>query len=63
MLVVGGHSVEEIGRLTLWEYGAAMVEWGNRQPDYDEIAPPTADEYYADLEELRSRNDPRIRLH
>lgn len=62
MLVIGGHSVEEIGRLTLWDYGAAMYEWAARQPERDEIKAPTADEYWADVEELKARNDPRIRL-
>lgn len=63
MLVIGGHSVEEVKALTLWEYGAAMVEWAERQPDGQKVEPPTEDEYWDAFEELKARNDPRIRLH
>lgn len=63
MLICGMGSIEEIGRLTLWEYGAAAYQWNVRQPQSPEPPPPTAEEYWADVEELRARNDPQIRIH
>lgn len=61
MQAIGLGSIEEIGRLTLWEYGVAVGEWVRRNSD--DISPPSADEYYAEREALMARNDPSIRLH
>lgn len=53
----------EIDELTMWQYTGLLAEHNSRIDQSDpEMKPWTAEEYQAELEALRARDDPQIRV-
>lgn len=56
-------SIADMKGLTLWEYTAVVHEHNSRHEDAEaELEPWTPEEYQREIEALRARGDPSIKV-